>query len=322
MKFVDSILLIGISASIILALISVFGSGIYWTTYGIRLSSQTLWRPATAAIALSVLWLRRSDLRQQHLANAWAQALRRSTAVAIVLAALAVVIGIRLTAFEVYGADTYGYVSEAQLWAGGNLIQHQPLSLDAPWPEPEWTFSPLGYRPGLQRGTIVPIYPTGLPLLMSGLLRLFGEDGPFFVVPILGGLAVFATFLLGRRVAGAACGLASAALLLTSPIFLYQLKEPMSDVPVTAWWLVAILLVSRATPTFFFAGGMATSAALLTRPNLVPLTAVLAIFVLTCSAQTPGRRLFNAFVYTLGVIPGFFGVAMSESAIESVRPDM
>ena len=131
----------------------------------------------------------------------WSQVLRHSTAVAIVLGALTVAVAFRVSAFEAFGADAYGYVSQAHLWTAGNLIQHEPLSLRAPWPEPEWTFSPLGYRPGPQPGTIVPTYPPGLPLLMAGLLVLFGRDGPFFVVPLLGGVAVVAAFLLGRRAA-------------------------------------------------------------------------------------------------------------------------
>ena len=215
----------------------------------------------------------------------WSRVLRHSTAVAIVLGAFTDAIAFRVSAFEAFGADAYGYVSQAHLWTAGNLVQHEPLSSKAPWSEPEWTFSPLGYRPGLQPGTIVPTYPPGLPLLMAGFLVLFGRDGPFFVVPLLGGLSVVAAFLLGRRVAGEVCGLATAALLLTSPVFSFQLKEPMSDVPVTAWWLLAILLTSRSTPGLILAGGLATSAAIVTRPNLVPLAAVLGMFVLLYSAK-------------------------------------
>ena len=81
------------------------------------------------------------------------------------------------------------------------------------------------------------------------------------------------------------CGLATAALLLTSPVFLFQLKEPMSDVPVTAWWLIAIFLVSRSTPGLILSGGLALLPLIVTRPNLVPLAAVLGMFVLLYSAK-------------------------------------
>ena len=309
-RLVDSILLIAIAASALLAVIAVFGSGLYTSAYGIRLSSQTLWRPALVAGMAGALLLYRSDLRQQRIARIWSQIVHHSTAVAIVLGAVTVAIALRVSAFEAFGADAYGYVSQAHLWAAGNLVQHEPLSLRAPWPEPEWTFSPLGYRPGLERGTIVPAYSPGLPLLMAGLLALLGPDGPFFVVPLLGGVAIVAAFLLGRRAAGAVCGLATAALLLTSPVFSFQLKEPMSDVPVTAWWLLAILLVSSNTPGLIAAGGLAAAAAILTRPNLVPLAAVLAMFVLLYSAQGWRRRILNASLFSAAVVPGCIAIGV------------
>ena len=145
---------------------------------------------------------------------------------------------------------------------------------------------------------------------MTGLLVLFGRDGPFFVVPLLGGLTIVAAFLIGRRVAGEVCGLATATLLLTSPVFLFQLKEPMSDVPVTAWWLVALLLTSRSTPGLIFSGGLATSAAIVTRPNLVPLAAVLGMFVFLYSAKELRSRMLNVCLFSAAVAPGCIAVAV------------
>jgi hypothetical protein len=309
-KLIDSILLTAILASALLAAMAVFGSGIYTAAYGIRISSQSLWRPTLAASVASALLLYRSELRQQKLATIWSGILKHSTAAAIVLAAVAVAMALRVSAFEVVGADIYGYISQAHLWAAGNLVQHEPLSLRAPWPEPEWTFSPLGYRPGLERGTITPAYPPGLPLLMAGFLLLFGRESPFFVVPLLGAVAIVAAFLLGRRVAGRACGLATAALLMTDPVFLFQLKEPMSDVPAAAWWLLAILLASTTTRWRIFSAGLAASAAILTRPNLVPLGAILGLFVLLYSEKEWRARLLNACVFSAGVIPGCLVIAV------------
>ena len=309
-KLIDSILLIAIAASALLAVIAIFGSGVYTSAYGIRLSSQTLWRPAIVASVAIACLLYRSELRQQKLAKIWSQILHHSTAVAIVLGAFTVAIAYRVSAFEALGSDSYGYLSQSHLWAAGNLVQHEPLALRAPWPDPEWTFSPLGYRPGLERGTIVPTYPPGLPLLMAGLLVPFGVWGPYFAVPLLGGVAVSVAFLLGRRMSGEVCGLAAATLLLTSPVFLFQLKEPMSDVPVTAWWLLAILLASTTRPALIVSGGLAASAAILTRPNLVPLAAVLGMFVLLYSAEGWRRRLVNACLFSAAIIPGCVAVAL------------
>jgi hypothetical protein len=111
-------------------------------------------------------------------------------------------------------------------------------------------------------------------------------------------------------------------LLSTSPIFLYQLREPMSDVPVTAWWLVATLLVATPTAISVLAAGLAASAAIVTRPNLVPLAAVLGVFVLCCSGSGLRTRLRNAISFTAGVLPGCIGLALLNrslygSALES-----
>ena len=296
--------------SALLALIEFFGTGLYTAPYGIRISSTTLWRPALVASLAIALLLYRPESRQQKFVNLCSRILHHATGFAIVLGALAVTIAFRVSTFEAIGADSYGYISQAHLWASGTLVQHEPLSLRAPWPDADATFAPLGYRPGLERGTIVPSYSPGLPLLMAGLLLLFGREGPFLVVPLLGGLSIVSVFLLGRRVAGEACGLATALLLLTSPVFLFQLKEPMSDVPATAWWLLVILLTSTTNPRLIFFGGLAGSAAVLTRPNLVPLAAVVGLFILLYSAKDFRSRALNACLYSIAVIPGCVVVAV------------
>ena len=309
-RFIDRFLVAIVAATVSLGLFAVFGSGVHISFYGIRISSRTLFRPLTITIAASLLWLYRSDLRQQRVAEFWAGMLNHAQAVALVLAVLTLVIAFRVSAFEAYGADPYGYVSQAHLWAAGDLVLHEPLSLTAPWPDPEWTLSPLGYRPGPGRGTIVPMYAPGLPIVMAGLVKLFGTFGPFLAVPLLGSIAIFGTFWLARRIDGNACGLMTAVLLLTSPIFLFQLKEPMSDVPVTAWWLLALLLITKPTAGSLLAGGLAATAAILTRPNLVPLAATMAMFILIYSAAQLRQRFVNVTLFSLGVIPGCIAVAV------------
>jgi hypothetical protein len=147
---------------------------------------------------------------------------------------------------------------------------------------------------------------------MAGLLRVFGTVGPFLAVPLFGTIAIFAVFLLGQRVGGNDCGLLAAALLLTSSIFLFQLKEPMSDVPVTAWWLLAIVLVTTAAPVGMLAGGFAATAAILTRPNLAPSPRY---GNLHSQLLRLPARLLNAGLFSLGVIPGCIGVAVVNSKL-------
>src|SRR5262249_53741210 len=131
------------------------------------------------------------------------------------------------------GADSYGYLSQAELWLSGHLrVDQRWLALPEP-PFDEWALTPLGYRPGTQPGIIVPIYSPGLPLLMAAG-KLIASGGAHAVVPIMGGLMVMLTFVLGRLLFSDAVGLGAVLLLAASPAFLIHLMMPMSDVPAAA----------------------------------------------------------------------------------------
>src|SRR5205823_4851466 len=86
---------------------------------------------------------------------------------------------------------------------------------------------------------------------------------------------------LGRRNAprSAAARVGGALLLACSATFVFHLIQPMSDVPVTAWWMLAAVLLFRGTDRSAFLAGLACSAAILTRPNLVPLVLVFVPFL-------------------------------------------
>jgi hypothetical protein len=211
---------------------------------------------------------------------------RHTVALALVLAASAAGAGIAFGTYAASGADAAGYVSQAQLLASGRLLQEEPLIRQVAWPEREWTFAPLGYRPGPNPGEVVPTYPSGLPLTMAGAQTIAGELGPYVVVPLLGALAVLGTMAIGSAVHSRTTGLAAAALLATSPIFLFQIVQPMTDVAVTAWWTLAILFALSPLPAGPLAAGAITGFALLTRPNLFPLVIPVALV----SSGWLGRR--------------------------------
>jgi 4-amino-4-deoxy-L-arabinose transferase-like glycosyltransferase len=84
---------------------------------------------------------------------------------------------------------------------------------------------------------------------------------------------------LGTRLNHAATGVAAAALLATSPAFLLQLTQPVSDVPAAAWWTASLALVISPGSLAALAAGLAAAMAVLTRPNLVPLAALLAAYL-------------------------------------------
>jgi hypothetical protein len=109
----------------------------------------------------------------------------------------------------------------------------------------------LGHRALTVSGepSFAPTYPPGLPLQFAAATALAGDPGLRWVVPSLGALAVWLTFVLGRRLGSGRSGLAAAVWLATSPVFLLHLLQPMSDVPVTAWWLLALALLVPGRPT-------------------------------------------------------------------------
>lgn len=204
-------------------------------------------------------------------------------------------------------------MSQADLLAGGSLRIEQPFVQTMPWPFAEWTFAPAGYRPGKVPGFIVPAYPPGLPFVMSLFQRVSGPAAVFYVVPLLGALAVWMTARLGAGVYGPMAGIVAAVWLAASPAFLYQVVQPLSDVPVTAWWTVSLALAVRAGAGSALGAGLAASMAVVTRPNLVPLAAVIGGFLVWRARRTEagGRRAAVRPLawFAAGVLPGCLAVA-------------
>jgi hypothetical protein len=259
--------------------------------YGLSLSARTPWPSfAVGMCAIGGGWLvRRARLLDD--AGVLDEALRRGEALlAGGLAVVTFAVGLACGTTVAGGADSSGYISQAALWREGALQVREPL-IRGSGSDSAWVFSPLGFRPGIEPGTIVPSYPPGLPLQFAVASSL-GERGISLVVPLLGAVAVWLAFVLGRHTGGVWSGLAAATLLASSPVFIYQLVQPMSDVPVTSWWLAAIAglaIGGRRGPLF---AGIAAGVAMVTRPNLVPvLLAVMPLLWRTApTANGVGRR--------------------------------
>ena len=211
---------------------------------------------------------------------------------------LGLYLGVHYGSFAAAGSDSYGYVSQARLWLSGIPRVEQPWVQDFAWQNREWVFSPLGYRPFSPDGTIVPTYPPGLPMIMAVFLGVLGDNGPFYVVPILGALTVWLTYVLGRDAAGSrTVGALAALLLLASPVFLTHLLVPMSDVPAAAGWtLVAVLVLKQRA----LAAGIASGLTLLVRPNLI-LMALVPVFAWQ-------KRREPLIRYAVGVVPGLVAI--------------
>jgi hypothetical protein len=178
------------------------------------------------------------------------------------------------------GADSYGYVAQAELWARGQLYVDQPIVSELPPDVGEEALTPLGFAAQTHSGIpgrLVPTYSPGLPIAMGAFRRMLGQNAVFLVVPLLAGATIWLTFVLGRCLDSDATGLVAALWLTFSPAFVNSALNPLSDVPVTAWWLAALVSAVRPTLGSAAIAGVAVSAAVLTRPNLAPLTAVIAL---------------------------------------------
>lgn len=204
---------------------------------------------------------------------------RDGAAERIALAAVAAVavVSIAWSSRAAGGSDSSCYVLQAEAFANGRVALEPPFEHRI---LPEATpamFAPTGFVPSSRAPfTAVPICAPGLALAMAGV-GVFGRDAIFLVVPVFAAAAVWLTFVLGRRIDDAVTGAAAALTLATSPIFLYQSVQPMSDVPATALWLGAVVLLTphqRSGPTIGgspatqIGAGVCASAAVVMRPNV------------------------------------------------------
>jgi hypothetical protein len=289
----------------------VAGGGFTLAAGRILIRVHTPWRlvVAGAAAAAAAFVFGGPDAVGRDLERTWAARRAWAPWVAGSAAAATLLAGLLLGTWTAGSADSYGYVSQALLWLGGSTVQARPLAAHVPWPAADWSFSPLGYRPAATPGAIVPTYPPGLPLLMAGAAAVAGPGGVFWIVPLLGAAAVWLTFLFARHLADASAGAVAAVLLAASPVFLFQLVQPMSDVPVTAWWLATLLGVAAGRPGL---AGACAAAAVLTRPNLAPL-AGWALAGVILRGGVPARRQARlrdavSFIAPVAAALAFLGV--------------
>ena len=202
------------------------------------------------------------------------------TAIAAVASAAVLVVALALGARAVGGADTSGYLSQAYLWLDGNLHVPQPLTPELPWPHPRESLTPLGYTPALtiEGYAAVPTYPPGLPLLLAAVIAAAGDCAVYWVPAIFAALTVAAAFLLARRITGEPGAAAvTAGLMASSPMLLFISMTPMSDAVATALWTLALWAASYQRRAAVVLASLLAGAAVVVRPNLVPLAGVITL---------------------------------------------
>jgi hypothetical protein len=230
-----------------------------------------------------------------------------AAACAVAVALAVAYAGLRWGVLVAGGSDSYGYVSQAELWRRGTLTVRQEIVRQTPWPNAAETWTPLGYRPSPHvRAAYVPIYAPGLALLMAAAQAIAGFCAAFAIVPLCGALTVWLTFVLGRLLfAPPRIALSGAVLVAASPVFLYQVMNAMSDVPTTAFWTLALVLATARRP---FASGMAMAVAIAIRPNLAPLAAVIAAWI-AISDPVRAQRWRSTMRFAAGTMPAVIGIA-------------
>jgi hypothetical protein len=264
------------------AILAVSG-GFRTTVGGLRVSARSPVPAAIAAVAVLAWWwhlARRERAIPSDLEAAWQAIERHATRLIGGVALIAAIVAATFATRSAAGADASGYLSQADLWANGPLPLHVDLMVALDTPElTGWITTPLGWRPSegpcdmFCEGQQAPTYPPGLPLLMAAPHAIAGIDGANAVVIASSALAVWATGMM----AGGVAGVLAAFLLAFSPVFLYQSLQPMSDVPVTAAWMLCFLLLRINKPhgrSLSIAAGIACAIAVLIRPNLAPLAIV------------------------------------------------
>ena len=314
------------------AIVAMWTGGFIAFIGGVRISARGPRNPTLFAVLCVVLaWVcgpsgqrmdaLRTDCRWliDRIASRLPRISLRPPLVAGVAAVVIVIVGLIECAGVVGGSDSYGYVSQAHLWTVGTIRQEPELLRPLADEVPIGLLTPLGYRPTRDGHTIAPTYSPGLPIVMSVFERFAGRDSVFWVVPLLAGVLVWTTYSLGARLYTPNVGGLAAVLVATAaPVLIQLTTAPMSDLPAAAWWTLAFALAAVGRRLAAAGAGVAAAAAILTRPNLVPVLAVAAAFLAArlIIAKRPFRDvLLHVFLFALFAIPACFAVAALYDAL-------
>lgn len=264
-----SALLILAATLVVVAVVVAVSGGFRTTVGGFRISARSPLPAAMAALIVTLAWLklaRRAHSIAADLEVTWAAIERHSTRMIGAIALATAIIAAAFATRSASGADASGYLSQAAMWAGATLAHSDPLATVIDNPD-GWLTSPLGWRPSPREGEQVPTYAPGLPLLMAIPHAAGGINGANLIVIASAAMAVWSSAMI----AGGTAGVLAALLIAFTPAFLYQSFQPMSDVPVTAAWLLVFLFARNGWSA---SAGIACAMAIAVRPNLAPLAIV------------------------------------------------
>ncbi len=180
------------------------------------------------------------------------------------------------------GSDASGYFNHARLLGEARLhVPARTLAVLIPTPEESYLYVPLGMKPAPDGDGLVPTYASGLPLLILAAQAFAGwTHAADWTLGIHAVLGVLLTYAAGRKFGlSVRWSALAAAVLATSPLYLFMSLQAMSDVPALVWSTAAVLAAwnARERPCWAGAAGFAVGIAVLIRPNNVLLAAPLAL---------------------------------------------
>ncbi len=275
------------------------------TVGGLRLSARSSLPAWISALVLVVVWYvaaRKANAVSRDLEDTWQMLDRHTSIITLTIAIASGTVAALYATFAAAGADASGYLSEAELFTSGRLFYRDTLApITGGWQA--GLTAPLGWRPAPLEGFQSPTYAPGLPMLMAIPHWAGGTVAACGVVIGSAVIAVWSTGMIALRLTGGVAAIVAAVTLAVSPVFLFQSVQPMSDVPVTAAWMLCwCLLVRNGTggdkPSaggdkpflsaeahrakavgLSFQAGLACAIAVMIRPNLAPLAVVPLAFV-------------------------------------------
>ncbi|MEO7157408.1 MAG: glycosyltransferase family 39 protein, partial [Vicinamibacterales bacterium] len=153
------------------------------------------------------------------------------------------------------GADSYGYVSASHMIASGRLVDPAAIADWLSAPNRLAIASPLGWAPAVEGSGIVPTYPLGLPFVMAIFSRIAGSSAVFFVSPAMALLTLGLIYRVARDWFDAQVALLAVVVVAWNPVFVAYAKQPMSDVPASAWLMAAMFFALQTNlGSGYFAG--------------------------------------------------------------------
>ena len=259
----------------IVAVVLAVSGGVRTTVGGFRISARSPVAATIAALIAAAAWsllARQNGTIGAELEAAWHALERNASRIIATVALVAAIVASVFATRSAAGADASGYLSQARMWSQGAQFHAEALAIEIADLD-GWMTTPLGWRPSAVAGLQAPTYPPGLPVMMAVPHAVAGTNGATAVLIASAAIAAWATGMI----AGGVAGIMAATLLAFSPVFLYQSIQPMSDVPVTAAWMLCFLLLrggksSRGDKPLGLSvfAGVVCAMAVLIRPNLAP----------------------------------------------------